>query len=63
LIDGVTLRHLLRRGLPPLKKVLQIGSQLADALAKGARRWRRALSIPATITPRSRTSNSRFVTT
>ena len=34
LIDGVTLRHLLRRGLPPLKKVLQLGSQLADALAK-----------------------------
>ena len=34
LIAGVTLRHLLRRGLPPLKKVLQIGSQLADALAK-----------------------------
>ena len=34
LIDGVTLRHLLRRGLPSLKKVLQMGSQLADALAK-----------------------------
>jgi len=34
LIDGVTLRHLLRRGLPPLKKVLQMAGQLADALAK-----------------------------
>jgi serine/threonine protein kinase len=35
LIDGVTLRHLLRRAAPPpLKKALQIASQLADALAK-----------------------------
>src|SRR6185295_1798062 len=28
------LRHLLLRGRPPLKKALQIASQLADALAK-----------------------------
>ena len=34
LIDGMTLRHLLRRGLPSLKKALQIAAQLADALAK-----------------------------
>jgi dipeptidyl aminopeptidase/acylaminoacyl peptidase len=34
LVDGVTLRHQLRRGPRPLKKALQIASELADALAK-----------------------------
>jgi Tol biopolymer transport system component len=34
LVEGTTLRQLLARGRPPLKKTLQIGSQLADALAK-----------------------------
>ncbi|HUE85121.1 MAG TPA: protein kinase [Vicinamibacterales bacterium] len=33
-IDGTTLRHFLRRGALPLKRALQIASQLADALAK-----------------------------
>jgi eukaryotic-like serine/threonine-protein kinase len=33
MIEGTTLRHLLRRGRPPLKKALQIAGQLADALA------------------------------
>src|SRR5262245_52350662 len=34
LVDGSTLRQLLARGRPPVKKTLQIASQLADALAK-----------------------------
>ena len=34
LVDGTTLRQLLGRGPLPLKKTLQIASQLADALAK-----------------------------
>jgi Tol biopolymer transport system component len=34
LVEGTTLRHVLRRGRPPIKKALQISSQLADALAK-----------------------------
>ncbi len=34
LVDGTTLRQLLGRGRLPLKKTLQIASQLADALAK-----------------------------
>jgi Tol biopolymer transport system component/predicted Ser/Thr protein kinase len=34
MVDGQSLRHLLLRGRPPLKKALQIASQLADALAK-----------------------------
>ncbi|HEU4892929.1 MAG TPA: serine/threonine-protein kinase, partial [Vicinamibacterales bacterium] len=34
LVEGTTLRQLLARGRPPLKKTLQIASQLADALAK-----------------------------
>jgi serine/threonine protein kinase len=34
LVEGTTLRHMLRRGRPPSKKALQSSSQLADALAK-----------------------------
>jgi WD40 repeat protein len=34
IVEGTTLRDLLRRGRPPLKKALQIAAQLADALAK-----------------------------
>ena len=34
LVEGMTLRQLLARGRPPLKKTLQVASQLADALAK-----------------------------
>jgi WD40 repeat protein len=34
IVEGTTLRHLLRRGRPQLKKALQITAQLADALAK-----------------------------
>ena len=34
LVEGQTLRQLLGRGRPPLRKTLQIASQLADALAK-----------------------------
>ena len=34
IVEGTTLRHLLRRGRPRLKKALQIANQLADALAK-----------------------------
>ena len=34
LIEGTTLRHHLRRGALPLKRALQMASQLADALAK-----------------------------
>lgn len=34
LIEGTNLRHVLRRGALPLKRALQIASQLADALAK-----------------------------
>lgn len=34
LIEGTTLRPLLRRGALPLKRALHIASQLADALAK-----------------------------
>ena len=34
LIEGTTLRHVLQRGRPPLKKALQIASQLTDALGK-----------------------------
>jgi Tol biopolymer transport system component len=34
LIEGTTLRHLLRRGALPLKRALQVASQLADALSK-----------------------------
>ena len=34
LVEGTTLRQLLGRGRPQLKKTLQIASQLADALAK-----------------------------
>src|SRR5262245_47673829 len=34
LVDGTTLRQLLARGRLPLKKTLQIATQLADALAK-----------------------------
>ena len=34
LVEGTTLRHLLGRGRPRLKKALQIADQLADALAK-----------------------------
>ena len=35
LVEGTTLRQLLARGRLPLKKTLQIASQLADALARG----------------------------
>lgn len=34
LVDGITLRHLLRRGAPGVKKVLHIAGQLAAALAQ-----------------------------
>ena len=34
IVEGTTLRDLLRRGRPRLKKALQIATQLADALAK-----------------------------
>ncbi|CAN5635956.1 hypothetical protein BH24ACI4_BH24ACI4_31050 [soil metagenome] len=34
LVEGTTLRHMLRRGRPPLKKALRIATQIADALAK-----------------------------
>jgi Tol biopolymer transport system component len=34
LVDGTTLRQLLGRGRPPLRRTLQIASELADALAK-----------------------------
>ena len=34
LVEGSTLRQLLGRGRAPLKKTLQIASQIADALAK-----------------------------
>jgi len=34
LVEGSTLRQLLGRGRAPLKKTLQIASQMADALAK-----------------------------
>ena len=34
IVEGTTLRHLLGRGRPRLKKALQIADQLADALAK-----------------------------
>jgi Tol biopolymer transport system component/predicted Ser/Thr protein kinase len=34
IVEGTTLRHLLQRGRPRLKKALQIATQLADALAK-----------------------------
>jgi hypothetical protein len=34
LVEGLTLRHLLRRGAPPVKKGLQLALQLAAALAK-----------------------------
>jgi Tol biopolymer transport system component len=34
LVDGVTLRHMLRRGAPSLKKALHIAGQLGVALAK-----------------------------
>jgi eukaryotic-like serine/threonine-protein kinase len=37
LVEGSTLRQLLSRGRPPLKKTLQIASQMADALAKAGR--------------------------
>src|SRR5262245_1664598 len=34
IVEGQSLRHLMVRGRPTLKKALQIASQLADALAK-----------------------------
>jgi eukaryotic-like serine/threonine-protein kinase len=34
IVEGQSLRHLMARGRPTLKKALQIASQLADALAK-----------------------------
>ena len=33
LVEGVTLRHLLRRGAPALKRALNLAAQLASALA------------------------------
>jgi hypothetical protein len=43
LVEGSTLRQLLGRGRAPLKKTLQIASQMADALA--------TLTDPATTAP------------